>query len=95
MRFTVTIDSPCLDDAKEGLITDMEVSAIKRAVRDAVNRGQINHREAEEALFRIERAEANQTRVEDDPNATQAQKAHAQDEYNAASEEAADLLNRI
>lgn len=73
----------------------MEVSAVKRAVLDAVNRGQINHQEAEEALRRIERAEAAQTAVENDPNPTDAQKTHALDEFNAASEEAADLLNRL
>jgi predicted RNA-binding protein associated with RNAse of E/G family len=80
---------------REEVIAAMEVSAIKRAVLDAVNRGQISRLEAEEALRRIERAEEAQTRVENDPNATDAQKTHALDEFNAASEEAADLLNRL
>lgn len=73
----------------------MEISSIKKAVRDAVSRGKIDHQEAEAALSRIERAEARQWEIQNDPDATEAQKVHSLDELNAASEEARDLLERI
>lgn len=73
----------------------MEISAIKMAVRDAINRGQISRLEAEQALHRIESAEAEQTRTENNVSATEEQKKHALLKFNRASEEAADLLNRV
>lgn len=73
----------------------MDISDIKQAVRDAVDRGELDRQEAEAALNRIERSEANEARVHADPNATAAQKDHALDELNAASSEAAGLINAI
>lgn len=72
----------------------MEISEIKSRVRAGMDDGKIDPQEGESALARIERAEAEQSRVENDPEATDAQKTHALDEYNAASEEAANLLNQ-
>lgn len=76
----------------EGVI--VEVSEVKRRVRAGMDEGKIDRGEGEATLSRIERAEQEQSRVENDSNATEAQKTHALDEYNAASEEAASLLNQ-
>ena len=73
----------------------MEVDAVKQAVRDAANRGQLDSDKAEEALQRIEFSEAEQARVQNDPNATEPQKVHALDEYNAAATEARKLLEEV
>jgi hypothetical protein len=74
---------------------EMDISEIKQAVYDAVDRGALDRQEAEAALNRIELSEANEARVHGDPNATAAQKEHALDELNAASSEAAGLINAI
>lgn len=71
---------------------EVEVSEVKRRVRAGMDEGKIDREGGEAALSRIERAENEQSRVENDPDATEAQKTHALDEYNAAAREAAELL---
>ncbi len=72
----------------------MQISAIRAVVEDAVAKGILKREETREALDRIERAEAGMTTVENNADATIAQKVHALDELNAASEEATDLLRK-
>lgn len=72
----------------------MEIRTIQMIVEDAVNRGRISRRKAEDVLLRVEHAEEEQTKVENASSVTDEEKERVLKELNAASAEVADLLNK-